>query len=192
MSGVPNIFANATVAIPLVQLDQNFATQITLGNTTMGLGNVTAAITPNSTVGIVGTTTNDSVQAGSVGEYIESDIAAGSGVTLTTGTTVNMTSINLTAGDWDVTFVAQFACTNATNVGLELGVSTTSATFDVSLGRFQQISEGVSPLTFTPGGNVPVRRFSLAGNTTIYGVVLATFGGGSIGAYGNLSARRVR
>lgn len=41
---VPNTFANATTAIPLVQLDQNFNTAITLGNTTVFLGNTTTTL----------------------------------------------------------------------------------------------------------------------------------------------------
>jgi len=41
---VPNTFANATTAIPLVQLDQNFNTGITLGNTTVFLGNTTTSL----------------------------------------------------------------------------------------------------------------------------------------------------
>jgi len=38
MTGVPNTFANAATSIPLAQLDQNFATPITLGNATVTLG----------------------------------------------------------------------------------------------------------------------------------------------------------
>ena len=41
---VPNIFASATSAIPLSQLDQNFATAITLGNTAVYLGNTTTSL----------------------------------------------------------------------------------------------------------------------------------------------------
>jgi hypothetical protein len=44
MAGVPNVFGSATTAIPLSQLDQNFATAITLGNTAMYLGNTTTAV----------------------------------------------------------------------------------------------------------------------------------------------------
>lgn len=40
---VPNIFATTTAAIPLSQLDQNFATAITLGNTAVYLGNTTTS-----------------------------------------------------------------------------------------------------------------------------------------------------
>jgi hypothetical protein len=41
---VPNIFATASAAIPLSQLDQNFATAITLGNTAVYLGNTTTSL----------------------------------------------------------------------------------------------------------------------------------------------------
>ena len=41
---VPYIFGTATSAIPLSQLDSNFATAITLGNTAVYLGNTTTTI----------------------------------------------------------------------------------------------------------------------------------------------------
>ena len=41
---VPYTFATATSAIPLSQLDANFATAITLGNTAVYLGNTTTSI----------------------------------------------------------------------------------------------------------------------------------------------------
>jgi len=41
---VPNTFAGATAAIPLSQLDQNFATTITLGNTAIQLGNTVSTL----------------------------------------------------------------------------------------------------------------------------------------------------
>ena len=44
MSGVPYTFATATTSIPLSQLDANFATPVTIGNTTVGLGNTVTVI----------------------------------------------------------------------------------------------------------------------------------------------------
>ena len=44
MPGVPNIFGNATSSIPLTQLDANFNTTATLGNTAIGLGNTTTSV----------------------------------------------------------------------------------------------------------------------------------------------------
>ena len=42
--GVPNIFGTATAPIPLTQLDANFNTTATLGNTAVGLGNTTTSV----------------------------------------------------------------------------------------------------------------------------------------------------
>jgi len=81
-------------------LDLSSATFAVTGAVTIsGTLGVTGTITPGQTTGIVGTTTNNNAQAGSVGEYIESVIASGSSVSLTTSVMVNMTSISLTAGD---------------------------------------------------------------------------------------------
>ena len=44
MSGVPYTFGNATTSIPLSQLDVNFATNATLGNASVGLGNTTTTV----------------------------------------------------------------------------------------------------------------------------------------------------
>ena len=44
MSGVPNVFGSATSSIPLSQLDVNFNTPVTIGNTTVGLGNTTTTL----------------------------------------------------------------------------------------------------------------------------------------------------
>jgi len=41
---VPNTFANATTSIPLSQLDANFASSITLGNTAIQLGNTVTTL----------------------------------------------------------------------------------------------------------------------------------------------------
>ena len=44
MSGVPYTFGNATTSIPLSQLDVNFATNATIGTTSVGLGNTTTTL----------------------------------------------------------------------------------------------------------------------------------------------------
>src|SRR6185312_14765343 len=49
-----------------------------------------------------GTTTNDNASSGNVGQLISSNIVSGSSVSLTTATPLDITTISLTAGDWDV------------------------------------------------------------------------------------------
>lgn len=157
---------------------------------------MTALTTINRTGGtsIKGTNTNNNAAAGDVGEYIESTIAVGSAVSLTTGVVTNITSISLTAGDWDVSGVIIMdsgATTNVTRVSA--GTSSTSATADITKGYYSHIHSG-----YVPGGGqfraMPLNtsRFSLSGTTTIYLVALANFTVSTCTAYGTISARRVR
>ena len=44
MAGVPYVFGNATTSIPLTNLDANFNTGVTIGNTTVGLGNTVTTL----------------------------------------------------------------------------------------------------------------------------------------------------
>src|SRR5262249_14262350 len=82
------------------------------------------------------TATNDSASAGNLGEYVSSTIPSGSAVSLTTNTQANVTSIPLTAGDWDIDAVAQFTGNVATTVSSqEAGISTTTATLDYTGGK---------------------------------------------------------
>ena len=53
-------------------------------------------------VPIHGTGTNDSAAAGYVGEVIESNVPIGSAISISAGVAANITSITLTAGDWDI------------------------------------------------------------------------------------------
>jgi hypothetical protein len=84
---VTNIFATATSAIPLSQLDQNFATAITLGNTAVYLGNTTTSF---------GNVTLTNTQ---VNNYTEGVVAIGNSSTTQTLALTNGTfqTVTLTA-----------------------------------------------------------------------------------------------
>lgn len=145
---------------------------------------------------IPGTSTNNSASAGNIGEYVESVIGSGSAISLTNATQTNLTSISLTAGDWDVELAANFPGNVATTVGGVIGsISTTSATKDLTNGR---TNESFLNNTAPFGGvdyvcaHVGARRFSLSSTTTIYGVVQGNFGTNTLSCYGLLRARRVR
>lgn len=186
MTGVPNVFANSTTSIPLVQLDQNFNTKLTIGNTTVGLGNTSTTFTPNSTAGIVGTTTNDSANAGSFGEFIETTIVQASAVTYSggSGSGQNVMSLSLTAGDWDVEGLMATTGGPATNG--EAGFNSVSGTLPAS--HYVMIDSSVSA-----NGGFPLsrRRFSLSTTTTIY-MVMGFYIPNGVAAFGFMNARRVR
>lgn len=149
----------------------------------------------NSTgVAVSGTNTNDNAAAGFIGEYVSSTLASGSSVSLATGVTSNVTSISLTAGDWDVTGTVSYtfgATTSYTN--LIGGVSSTSATLGPQGNQFDyETAANVPTAAADSTWGVPIVRFSLSGTTTIFLVTQATFTVSTLKAYGIIRARRVR
>lgn len=158
------------------------------GAIAMGSNAITGAssVSFSSTSGLIGTTTNDSAAALSVGEYVSNTTT---GIALTTGTPANLTSVSLTAGDWDVWGTVQITPTAA--LTLVIGnISTTSATLSGPATAFGQFN-----LTFTSASTsvIPIgqARFSLSATTTVYLVGQATFTSTATGA-GHMGARRVR
>ena len=143
----------------------------------------------------VGTATNNNAAAGSIGEYVESEIlVGGSVVALTTATAANVTSISLTAGDWDVWGNVGFTLNAATTMTTIIAwVSLTSAALPANPNKGGQAYINT---TFTTGGGqllgIPGRRFSLASTTTIYLSTQASFAVNTCSAFGSICARRVR
>lgn len=160
-------------------------------------GTVTApSITFNTTSGVIGTTTNNSAAAGSVGEFVSSVVLVGGAVSATNITEFNVTSISLTAGDWDVW--GNICCTGGatTNVRLLVGwISSTSAT-QPSDDNSSNVNYGVAGLVpFTTGDllfTVPGKRFSLSGTTTVYLSGVGLFSTSTLSGYGAIYARRRR
>lgn len=154
------------------------------GTVTTAALTTTGLITPSSTVGIKGTATNDNAQAGSIGEYVESSTSS---FAISTGTTVNITSITLTAGDWDV--FAWAGLTGGTSTtSFQMGFSTTSASYDATPGRYARTNT-----TFTSGGMTldTMGRLQLTSTTTVYLIASGAWSGTNTAA-GIIRARRVR
>jgi hypothetical protein len=142
--------------------------------------------------GIQGVTDASSASAGIVGEYIASQVTAPS-TGLTSATQTNITSISLTAGDWDVSGTASYNFGSGTVPTVIQGaISTTSATLPTNLNG----SRANLFLTFTTGAQsemvVPTTRINITTTTTVYLVASCTFTGGSTGIGGTIRARRIR
>lgn len=139
-----------------------------------------------------GTATNDNAAAGKVGEAVRSNISTLTNFP-TTNTLGDLTSISLTAGDWDVDVVLQAFLNGATMSSFYAGVSTTSGNSGTGLvdgdNRIQQSPP--SDVTDT-SVVIPSYRFSLSATTTIYLKYLAQYTAGTPQARGRISARRVR
>ena len=152
------------------------------------------ASTPQWSIDHLGTTTNDNAPAGYVGEFVTSTVAVGSAVALTTGTTANVASLSLTAGDWDVRGQVDYRAGATTSITiLKQGVSTTSATLGSQDSFTTNVFAAVVPTASNDIGNTfRQQRISIASTTTIYLVASATFTLSTLSAYGTISARRIR
>lgn len=171
-----------------------FATTPTLVTPVLGDAAATTLAFSPTTGGIVGTNTNNNTNAGNVGEYIEAEVLSGAPVSLTTGTTANITSITLTAGDWDVTGAVVFTPAGTTTVqSLFASTNTTSATLPTAPNKGAYFGVAAS---FTTGqgqiANIGSRRYSVAGSTQVFLVANATFGVSTMTAFGIIHARRRR
>lgn len=140
---------------------------------------------------ILWSSTNDSATAGDIGEFAQSLVTSSPGVTLLTATATNVTSIALTAGDWDVEGAVNFSGTSSTVTVRQAGISATSATLPTD---GSQVHNGYATTTTSEISSVtlPRKRISLAAPATIYLVASATFSAGSMTSFGQISARRVR
>jgi hypothetical protein len=143
-----------------------------------------------------GETSTGSATAGNVGEVIQSSVASGSAVSLSTGVAVNITSISLTAGDWDVSANIYYGPAASTNITVLIAsISQTTGTLDLTtLGATNNQRQG----GFVPGAGGTVNclvgplRISLSGATTIFLVTQANFTVSTLSGYGAIRARRAR
>ena len=141
-----------------------------------------------------GTATNDNAAAGEVGEYISSTVLVGSAVSLTAGTAANITSISLTAGDWDICGNVAFQPAGSTTQSANIAwISTTSATLPTipNSGAYAQFSVSVAA-GLTVVLNAGCMRQSLSATTTVFLSGLANFAVSTETAYGFIGARRSR
>lgn len=142
-----------------------------------------------------GTATSDSAAAGKLGEYIESIILSGSAVSITTATAKTVTSISLTAGDWDVSGLVGFLPANTTSVTQIVGsLSTTTNTLNSAPGNLVTLVSAAAVYNGTTQTNCPMPpiRFSLSATTSVFLVAQSTFTVSTNAAFGIIRARRVR
>ena len=155
------------------------------------------AIIPHQTIGITGTTTNNSAQAGAVGELLTATIATPGTALSVSGTSYNVIPtpfLSLTAGDWNVWGTVCFlpaATTSITQVGF--GLSVTSATLPAAgSGLGQETHAALVPTAIPQCFSIMQQRVSIGATTPYYLVAAATFSISTITAFGTLYARRVR
>ena len=124
---VPYTFGSATTSIPLSQLDSNFATTITLGNTAIQLGNTVTTLN-NMTFANV---TISSVASTFPNSYLGNSTATLGNTTITLGGTTTSVG-NLT--------VTNTTVTNYTESVVAIGNSSTAQTLSLTTGTVQTVT----------------------------------------------------
>lgn len=171
------------------------ATSPTFVTPTLGAATGTSLTFSPTTGGIVGTTTNDNTGAGKVGQLIESSIASASAVSLSSGAPADITSISLTAGDWDVWGnVVSKPASGTTTGAMQVWISSTSASVPTlpNGGAYYRNDFLGAQADFVFAQPTGMMRLSLSGTTTVYLSTTINFGVSTMGAYGYIGARRRR
>jgi hypothetical protein len=153
------------------------------GAAVLGLTNVGVL----SINGLGGTTTNSNAIAGCVGEYIAA--LNGSGTAMVSGVTVNLASISLTPGDWDV-WGEVWCLHSGTATALGAGINTVSASLPAGPALNTSRAAWSSSTTADAIYALSPCRMSLAASTTVY--MSAIINGTTATGYGSLKARRAR
>lgn len=133
----------------------------------------------------------ENAAAGAIGEYLENRRLFSAPLSLTDSIGADLASITLTPGDWNVEGSAVFTDGSATTTIRGAIITTTSASF------IPDGTESYAGVTTTAPANATSsartsKRLRVTVNTPIYLSVLASFSAGTISAYGQISARRVR
>jgi hypothetical protein len=157
--------------------------------------NISIVLDSKGTGGIQlkGVSDASNASAGYVEEFISSSVTQASPVgSMTSTTPKNVTSINLSAGDWEV---FGNVGTNNSSVGMSFAggwISTTSATRpDLSLMSYMQMAATAAISYWI--NTVPTVRINVsAGSTTVYLSAVAQYASGTQVCYGNIYARRRR
>ncbi len=163
------------------------------GTTTLTLPATTGTVLTNASqlVG-TGTTTNDSAAVGYVGEYVVSTVLSASAINLTASTTT-ITSISLTAGDWDVTGILSLGSSAVlTWTVVAAGFNATTANASVANQSISILPAASVVYNYYESTQMPVVRFSLSATTIIYFAAVGVFSGGTANVFGQIRARRVR
>lgn len=145
---------------------------------------------------INGTATNDAATAGNIGEEISAVQSTYTNFT-TTATYQNITSITLTAGDWDLSAFFTYNSNSATITAASNAIFVISTTTASAAGSTEGINVAYIPQAALLGTSrfsdgITPYRVSIASSTTYYLNAQATFTVGNPQFVGSIKARRLR
>ena len=153
---VPYTFGNATTSIPLSNLDTDFATPITLGNTNVYLGNTTTSISNlslgNVTITSVGSTFPNSYLSNSSATLGNAVVTLGG----TTSSVGNLTLTNVTISSVGSTFPNSYLANSSVTINGTSVALGGSATITANASATLTISTGLSGTSYNGGTAVTI------------------------------------
>lgn len=148
-----------------------------------------------SRMSLIGVTNGLGAAPGDVGEVISGGQSTAQ--TLTTATALNLVTISLTPGDWDITGLIILTPSGAAPSSITAAINTTSATLPTvanlcagtgSMTQLRASWTNAQAQTFQTGRC----RVLVSAATPVYLIAQCTFSGGSVTAQGYIYARRMR
>lgn len=139
-----------------------------------------------------GTNTNDAAAAGYVGESIESFVGPVSAPA--TNTYGDITSITLTAGDWDISaIIVSILNTGVSITSVIGGIGTAAGSSGAGLTTGDNQGYSVPPTSqYSPSITIPPKLVSINATTNYYLKMWMSYASGTPQFQGRISARRVR
>lgn len=151
--------------------------------------------TATNGVALQGTTANPvtNAAAGYIGEYMESIVLVGAGINMGTGTPTDITTLTLTAGDWDIWGgIASAAAAGTITSLIAGGISTTINTLPTPPSNCYVQIQNTFPASANQVLPLGTQRVSINGSTTYHLVMRIDFSVSTMTGYGFVAARRRR
>lgn len=138
-----------------------------------------------------GLTQGTAPSSGCIGEQIRSYIPSASPVSISTATPVNITSVSLTPGIWDVSAILGLSGTITGTLFIG-AISSTTASIPAASNADSVVYNPVPPTAVSDTSlTIPSYRVTLSATTTYYLVTSCLFTIGTLTGYGRISATRV-
>ncbi len=159
---------------------------------TPNLGNAISSgiVFSPTTAGVRGTTVADESDVLIVGEFKVSTVLVADAISPADGVPTNLTSLSLSAGDWDISGTVYFATSGAATTWLGWFNTVSATTPDAVLVSGRQTSASLTNEIFDFA--VSPTRLLVSSGTTIYLSVLVSFSSGTALVGGQIMARRSR
>lgn len=146
-----------------------------------------------TTSGIVGTNTNDSASAGNVGQVISAQVTTFAN-TGATGTTSDITSISVPAGDWLIDALGVIKNNAATVTSWIIGVGTVVGDDLTNVTDGTTRADGINPNAIETQITlaIPGYHVQFSATTTLYLKIHPNFSAGQPQGAGRITAARIR